>query len=128
MKLIVVLLLLCSSLSIFADTNNCTVEIEGQYCVNIEWTEGPHIDAYSVNKITINDLDSDQPINLIGVEFKTWMIMDMHEHGGAEVVTTKIQTGVYENEDIYFFSGMSGTWQFRLVYSGNEYVLYEKEI
>jgi hypothetical protein len=128
MKHVFVILLLCLSPLSRAGLNECSVQVEGKYCVSINWIEGPYIDAYSINQVRVSDIESKELISLDGVEFRTWMIMDMHEHGGAKVLTTELDSGIYENDEIYFFSGMSGTWQFRLVYNGIEYVLYKKEI
>lgn len=127
-KMILVLLLAGASLSVFSNTSECQTEIEGDYCATTSWIEGPYIDAYSVAEVSVFDKTSGEAVRLANMDFKTWMIMDMHEHGGAEVLVIEKSKGRYLIDEIYFFSGMRGLWQLRLVFNGIEYSLYEKEI
>lgn len=126
-KVILSLILVCmSTLSIAGE---CVVKIENKYCVELEWLEGPYTDAYSMNKVLIKDLVTKEYTELSGVTtFKVWMVMDMHAHGGAEVLTTKQGLGEYLIDEIYFFSGMNGKWQFKMVHNENEYTLFEMDI
>lgn len=115
--------------SAYSNEETCELILENNYCLNIEWTEGPHIDGYSENSVTVRSLDTGSFEDLSeDLEFFTWMIMDGHEHGGAEVVTSRMAPGVIRNSEVYFFSGMDGIWQFKLRYNGNEYTLHELEI
>lgn len=107
---------------------SCLLEIENKYCINLEWTEGPYIDAYSTNTISVTSLATKKAINLEKeYKFFSWMIMDMHEHGSTEVLTINSENGIYENDEIYFFSGMNGDWQFRMMYNDETYILEEIE-
>jgi hypothetical protein len=129
MKKLLCLLVAVFSINTFATKQDCVVEVENKYCVQVNWTEGPHLDAYSTNEVIFTDLNSGEVVELpLSAQFKTWMIMDMHSHGGSAVTTTQVETGTYLNEEIYFFTGMSGVWQFRLVYNGAEYVLLDMDI
>jgi hypothetical protein len=129
MKKILCLAIILLSFTAFSSDLDCVVEIENKYCVQVNWTEGPHLDAYSTNHVSFLDLQTGELIELEKeVSFKTWMIMDMHSHGGSEVMTTEVKLGTYVNEEIYFFTGMSGMWQFKLMYNGAVYVLHEMDI
>ena len=130
MKTILLTLLLSTlSLSAFSSNDECLVVVDEQFCAEINWTEGPYVDAYSSNVVTLKDLRTNELVDLgASISFKTWMIMDMHQHGGSDVDTAQVSVGSYENTGVYYFSGMDGIWQFRLVYRGQEYVLSETTI
>jgi hypothetical protein len=121
------LIILGMTTSVFS--SECIVEIENKYCAQLEWLEGPYTDAYSMNKVIIKDLTTKEQVELPGAtEFIVWMIMDRHAHGGADVVTQNLAIGEYLIDEIYFFTGMNGKWQFKMIHNGNEYVLYEMDI
>lgn len=124
MRITVVLFLSLFMGKAFSQSDKCTAIIESNICLSADWVEGPVLDAYSTLRVSFSDVTSGEALELDEpIEFKTWMIMDMHSHGGSQVVTSKEGRGQYLVDEIYFFSGMSGIWQLRAVYKKSEYVL-----
>lgn len=102
---------------------NCDQIINDNYCANLSWLQGPYIDAYSTAEVSISDLDGNA-VDLKGITFYPWMIMDGHEHGSMDIIQTHKSKGLYLIEEIFFFSGMEGIWEFRAKYHNTEYTLF----
>ncbi len=103
-------------------------------CIELEWIQGPFIDAYSKNIVRFKDLKkstSESPVYATpkgSLQFYSWMIMHGHEHGGRPVVTSKMKEGIFENSKIYYMGGMMGTWQFKLKIDSTEFLLHSLSI
>lgn len=115
--------------SLYASEFDCEQIVDERYCANIEWIQGPFIDASSESIVSIEDIKTGLPVVLGDkIEFKTWMIMEHHSHGGSPVLVSQNQPGKYRIRNIYFFSGMKGVWQLNLIYNKGHYTLYEIEL
>lgn len=133
MKMTVVYLLLFI-LSGHAIANDCVVITLDNLCVEVEWTEGPQIGAFSSNVVKFKDLNLssyDQSVYVSPSEtitFYGWMIMAHHEHGTRAVTTQETSPGVFENSKIFYMQGMRGTWQFKLKIGNQDFVLHSLDV
>ncbi len=122
MKYLIVLCIFISNLTI---ANDCNLLLENKICVNLNWLEGPHVDAFSTVEITLSDASSGEFLNLDQLKIYPWMVMDGHEHGSMEVLVERISKGKFVVDEIYFFSGMDGIWQLKMDIKNNNFVIFE---
>jgi len=132
-QILAVLLFTISTLSL-ANNNGCIAITKDQLCLQIDWTEGPYLSAYSKNIVKFKDMKASteelevykSPVD--SVQFYGWMVMHAHQHGTRPVTTTLIENGIYENSKIYFMGGMTGTWQFNVKIGSEVFVLHALDI
>jgi hypothetical protein len=131
MKLL--LLILLFSTSVFAE-DNCIAVTKDKLCIQLEWTDGPYINAYSSNKVKFKDLKaSTNDVTVYrspnaSIQFFGWMIMHSHEHGTRPVQTNILADGIYENTKVFYLGGMTGTWQFKVKIGKEEFVLHALDV
>lgn len=131
---IIILLSLLISLSSFAKDENCIAITKDQLCIQLEWTEGPFLGAYSKNTVRFKDLKHSTPEKTVyrapkeSIQFFGWMVMANHEHGTRPVTTSILESGVYENTKIFYMGGMMGSWHFKLKLGTEEFILHVLEI
>jgi len=117
--------LLCLMLSTSLCASDCLYQTKERLCVNLEWVEGPFLDAYSKNIVTFQNIDTKElKTPSSAVKFYGWMKMGSHQHGTRPLTTTLTKEGVYENSLIYFMGGMMGTWEFKLKVGDEDVVLF----
>lgn len=122
MKSVALVLMLLSS-SLFA--SECLHQTKDRLCINLEWVEGPYLNAYSKNIVTFQDIDTKElKTPNTQVKFFGWMKMGSHQHGTRPLTTTLLKEGTFENSQIYFMGGMMGTWEFKLKIGQEEFVLF----
>jgi hypothetical protein len=122
MKFLAIILLMLST-SIWA--SECVFQTKERLCVNLEWVEGPYLNAYSKNIVTFQDIDTKEfKTPASAVKFYGWMKMGSHEHGTRPLKTTLLKEGSFENSQIYFMGGMMGTWEFKLKVGDEDIVLF----
>lgn len=111
------------STSLFAQ--ECLHQTKERLCISLEWVEGPFLNSYSKNIVKFENIDTKELKTPKGaVKFYGWMKMGQHEHGTRPVKTTLQKEGVYENAQIYFMSGMMGTWEFKVKVDEEDFVLF----
>ncbi len=132
MKFTLILIFLFSSQVFAAD--DCIAITKDKLCIQLEWTEGPYIGAYSKNTVRFKDLNKSQDDQNVytspkeSVQFFGWMVMASHQHGTRPVITNMPESGIYENSKIFYMSGMMGTWQFKVKIGQEEFVLHALDI
>ena len=133
MKMIIALLTLVISSSVFAEAG-CIAVTKEKLCIELEWTEGPYVGAYSKNVVKFKDLKtSTNDITVYkspseSIQFFGWMIMASHEHGTRPIKSVVLEEGVYENTKIFYMGGMMGTWQFKVKIGNETFVLHALDV
>ncbi len=132
--MVVALTLTGSKLLAMQNENSCIASTEDKLCIQLEWKNGPYLNAYSQNIVRFVDLKSSQTNQKLyrtpkgSIQFYSWMIMNGHQHGGRPVETEKLEDGVYLNSKIYYMGGMMGSWQFKLKINETEFILDNLDI
>lgn len=119
-----------------ADYSNegCVATTKEKLCIQLEWTRGPYVGAFSKNIVRFKNLKlstENKPVYTApneSMQFFGWMIMGSHSHGTRPVSTKIISSGVYENSKIFYMDGMKGTWQFKLKLGAEEFILHALDI
>ncbi len=119
------LLLISLMFSQFVMAKECDKVLENKICIELNWIEGPHIDAFSTVEVTLSDLVSGENLNLDKIILYPWMVMDGHEHGSMDVMIENVSRGKFIVDEIYFFSGMDGVWQLKIDFEENKFVIFE---
>jgi hypothetical protein len=122
MKLLLVISLLFSQIAL---AKECDKVLEKKICIELNWLEGPHIDAFSTVEITLSNYNNGELLDIDKLNLYPWMVMDGHEHGSMDVLIEKVSPGKFIIDEIYFFSGMEGIWQLKLENEKNYYVIFE---
>ena len=129
----ILLLLVFMSINLHA-SDDCIAITKDKLCIQLEWTEGPYLGAYSKNTVKFKNLvksTEEQEIYTSpkeSVQFFGWMIMASHQHGTRPVSTNLKEDGIYENSKIFYMSGMMGTWQFKVKIGSEDFVLHALDI
>lgn len=117
----------------FAD-DTCIAVTQDQLCIQLEWTEGPYLGAYSKNIVKFKDLKASSGDGEVfkapkgAIQFYGWMVMNSHEHGTRPLATKILSDGVYENSKVYYMGGMMGSWEFRAKVGEDVFVLHVLDI
>ena len=129
MKKLVLMVLMVGTSALFAE-EGCVAVTKENLCIQLEWQEGPFLGTYSKNIVMFKDLVLSTEDHVAyrspseNIQFFGWMIMGSHAHGTRPVVTKIIEKGVYENSEIFYMGGMTGTWQFKVKLGQEEFVLH----
>lgn len=133
MKIILLLLVVFTS-QISMANDSCIALTKDKLCIQLDWTQGPFLGAYSENTVKFKDLSlstSDKEVYRSpkeSIQFFGWMKMGGHEHGTRPVETTLDADGVYSNSKIFYMGGMMGTWEFKVKIGTEEFVLHAFDI
>lgn len=133
MKKIIILFALAFGFNALAD-DACIAVTKNGLCIQMEWTEGPYLGAYSKNIVKFKDLQASSAGQEVykkpegAIQFFGWMVMSSHEHGTRPVSTKIVESGVYENSKIFYMGGMMGYWQFKVKVGDDEFVLHTLDI
>lgn len=133
MKLLLGLIIAVSSMTAMAN-EGCIAVTKDKLCIQLEWSEGPYIGAYSKNTVKFKDLKSSSAENTVyrspseSIQFFGWMIMPSHQHGTRPINTKVVDKGIYENTKIFYMGGMMGTWQFKVKIGSEDFVLHALDI
>ncbi len=120
---LIVLLASVVSTNSYAEDKGCIAVTKEKLCIQLEWTEGPFLGAYSKNVVKFKDLKtSTSDVSVYkdptgSIQFFGWMKMSGHEHGTRPLITKILKTGVYENSKIFYMGGMMGSWLFKVKWS-----------
>jgi len=137
MKLFLALFLTFS----IAHASECEIPLnETEFCINIEWQEGPHLNqsaprrphmkhameqGKSILLVTfyLKDDSSKAPLEIDGVKIYPWMTMGHHGHISKHNVEL-LEGNVYKVSEMYFQEMMgSSNWaiRFGVAQQGEEY-------
>lgn len=134
MKKLVLILSMLVSVNIFAQDDGCIAVTKEKLCIQLEWTEGPYLGAYSKNTVRFKDLNLSTDGDVVfkspseSIQFFGWMVMANHEHGSRPVTTTISEEGIFVNSKIFYMGGMMGTWQFKVKVGNDTFILHALDI
>ena len=119
------LVLLFIVFSFTARASECLYQTQERLCIQLQWIDGPFLDAYSKNKVTFQSIDTKEfKTPSVPVKFYAWMKMGSHQHGSKPIQTTLTQEGMFENTNIFFMGGMMGTWELKVKVGEEDIVLF----
>jgi hypothetical protein len=134
MKLLLGLLLSVLTVNSYAFIDSCAAITQDNLCVELEWTDGPHVGAFASNVVRFKDLNlstDNEDVYVTPaapVKFYGWMIMASHEHGTRKVISKEVEPGVFENTKIFYMGGMVGIWQFKVTVGDEDFVLHAIDV